>query len=368
MSLGALFMNLPPILPSLKTIYGVTNAQIAFLVTSLIMTHGLVQVPAGLFTDRVGVKKTLIISLSLIFVSSLLCVFNTKYGFVLAMRILSGLGCGFAFSSGIKYATLFAQKSHRGMIQGFYGASFSIGAIVPFFLMPPLIEMKWELIYLATSLFFILPIALLVAWGKEVNPSGVVPLADLKSVFSSKAIWILGVLHAVCFGSMLTLGTWFSAFVVHTGQMDSLRIVGAWGAFVMFLSGLARFMGGVLLRNLSAIKIIRTSLLLLFLSYPFLIFKNHFGHPLFFFGLAIYMSSITFGPIFFLSFVVSGAGSAATGFGIVNFVANMGCLFFPILFGHLIDLTGTYEASFLFMSGLVIVGMCLTFVLRVQTK
>lgn len=368
MSLGALFMNLPPILPSLKTIYGVTNAQIAFLVTSLIMTHGAVQVPSGVFTDRMGVKKTLLVSLVILFISSLLCVINTTYEFVLVMRIIGGIGTGFAFTSGIKYATLFTPEIHRGMIQGFYGASFSLGAIFPFFLMPLLIELDWKWVYLSTSLFFVLPIVLLVAWGKEMKPPSAIPLAQFKSVFSSKAVWILGALHAISLGGVLTLGTWFSSFAIYASHTDSLRIVGVWGAAVMFVSGVARLTGGFFLRKLSAIKIIRYSLLILLLSYLCLIFSTRFGYRLLFFGLAIYMSSSTFGPIFFLSFVVSGAAFAATGFGILNFIANLGSLFFPILFGYLIDLTGGFEASFWLMSGLVIIGMCLTFALRVQTK
>ncbi len=150
--------------------------------------------------------------------------------------------------------------------------------------------------------------------------------------------------------------------------MDSLRVAGAWGAAVMFLSGLARLMGGFFLRELSAIKIIRYSLIILFLSYLFLIYSVRFEYRLLFFGLAIYMSSVTFGPIFFFSFIVSGAEFAATGFGIINFIANLGSLFFPILFGYFIDLTGNFETSFFFMGGLAIVGMCLTFLLRARTK
>lgn len=361
-------MNLPPILPGLKAIYGVTNARIAFLVTSLIMTHGLVQIPSGLFTDRVGVKKTLVISLAILFVSNVLCVFNDSYAFVVVMRIISGIGTGFAFTSGIKYATLFTHEGQRGMIQGFFGGSFSIGAIFPFFLMPMLIEIDWKLVYLATSLFFIVPIALLAAWGKEVKPSAVISLDHFKSVFSAKDVWILGILHAVFFGGVITLGTWYSTFAINSSHMDSLRTVGVWGGAVMFLSGLARLMGGLFLRKLPAVKIIRYSFIILFLSYLFLIFSTRFEYRLLFFGLAIYMSSATFGPIFFLSFIVSGAEFAATGFGIVNFIANLGSLFFPILFGYFIDLTGGFEASFWFMSGLVIIGMCLTFLLRVQTK
>ncbi len=364
MGLGVVFMNLPPILPSLKTIYGVNNARLAFLATSVILTHAAVQIPAGIITDRAGVKKTLILSLALIVIASLLCIIRSDYSFVLAMRLLSGVGTGFAFCAGIKYATLFTEEKHRGAAQGIFGGSFSMGAVFPFFVMPALMKIDWRLVYFVTALFLAVPLGCMLALGKEVKSDSTVRLAQYKSIFFSRVILVLGLLHGIFFGSVMTLGTWFSSFAVHSGQMPSLHVAGLWGALMMLVSGLARFMGGFFVRVLSARQIILYSYLLLLLSFLLLSQVDQFFALLLVFFMAFYAGSVTFGPIFLLSSIATTLELAATGFGVVNFVANLGSLLLPIVFGYFIDLTGAFKLSFLFMSGLVLLGILMTFSLK----
>lgn len=364
MGLGVAFVNLPPVLPSLKEFYHTDNARIAFLVSSLVLAHGFVQIPAGMITDSIGVKKTLLMSLALLFFSNLACMFNLDYGFVLTMRLFSGVGTGFAFASGIKYASVFTSDRHRGMMQGFFGGSFSIGGVMPFFVMPSLMLIDMRLIFLVTALFYVIPFAMLLIWGKEVKTKSAVKLAHFKPVFQDKAIWVLGLLHAVFFGGVVTLGTWFSAFAVHADPGLSLKLAGIWGALIMFISGLARFIGGGLLMKFLPVKIILYSFSLLLLSYILLVLTDNFMILIILYCLAAFMSSVTFGPIFYLSSVISKMELAATGFGIVNFIANLGSLVWPVIFGYFIDVTGNYSVSFLFMGALVCSGIIMTFWLK----
>ncbi len=364
MGLGVVFMNLPPVLPTLKAAYNVTNASIAFLVTSLVLAHAAVQIPSGLITDQIGPKKTLIISLGIIFLSTLACAFNTSYTFVLVMRFLSGFGTGFAFNSGLKYASIFTAANRRGMMQGIFGGSFSIGGIIPFFLMPFLADINWKFIYLVSSAFFILPITGFFLWGKEVKSESTIKLSQFKPVFKSRSVWILGLMHAIFLGGVLTMATWFSAFVVFTNPGSSLNIAGAWGALMMLTSGIARFMGGTYLRWLSARSIVLFSFLPLGVCYLLLSHVHPFGYVLPLFYVAVYLSSVTFGPIFFLSTISTKMELAGSGFGIVNFIANLGGLMLPILFGYFVDLTGVYKMSFIFMGLLAIGGSLLTIALK----
>jgi MFS transporter, ACS family, glucarate transporter len=250
------------------------------------------------------------------------------------------------------------------MMQGIFGGSFSIGGIIPFFLMPLLAGISWKYIYLASSAFFVLPITCLFLWGKEVKSESVIKLSQFKPVFKSRSIWILGLMHAIFFGGVLTLGTWFSAFVIFTNPSSSLHIAGAWGALMMLISGIARFMGGTYLHWLSARSIVLLSFLSLCACYLLLSQANRFGYVLALFYLAVYLSSLTFGPIFFLSTISTKMELAGSGFGIVNFITNLGSLVLPILFGYFVDLTGTYKISFLFMGMLAIGGSLLTIPLK----
>ena len=220
MGVGFVFMNLPPIMPSLKTIYGVNNAQIAFLATSVVLAHAGFQIPAGIITDRMGVKRTLILALALIVISSLLCTIDSSYFFVLTMRLLNGVGTGFVFCAGNKYAILFTPEKHRGAAQGIFGGSFSLGAVLPFFIMPGLMAIDWKLVYLVTALFLMVPLVSMLIWGKEVKPDSTLRLTQFKFLFLSKIILVLGFLHGIFLGSMMTLGTWFSSFAVQREFRD----------------------------------------------------------------------------------------------------------------------------------------------------
>ena len=364
MGVGVVFMNIPPVLPELKTTYDVTYARIGLLVTSLIFAHAAVQIPSGLVTDVIGPKKSLLGSLSLILIANLLCAFNNHFNFVLSMRILSGIGTGFAFLAGMKYAALFTSERSRGLVQGFFGGSFSIGCIVPFLLMPIMIEINWRLIYLTTAAFFIIPILCLVVWGSEVHSESRMQLAHFKPVFKNKAIWILGVLHGLFFGGVVTMSTWFSAFITSLSNNDSLSMAGVLGAVMMLISGIARFMGGGLVKRFTPFTILIYSFLILVVSFLMLCWTDHFFLLLFFFGLAIYMGSITFGLIFFLSSVASKMEFAASGFGIVNFVANIGSFLLPILFGYLIDISGSFTLSFISMGAFSACGAAIVILLK----
>jgi nitrate/nitrite transporter NarK len=367
MGVGFVFMNLPPIMPSLKTIYGVNNAQIAFLATSVVLAHAGFQIPAGIITDRMGVKRTLILALALIVISSLLCTIDSSYFFVLTMRLLNGVGTGFVFCAGNKYAILFTPEKHRGAAQGIFGGSFSLGAVLPFFIMPGLMAIDWKWVYLVTALFLMVPLVSMLIWGKEVKPDSTLRLTQFKFLFLSKIILVLGFLHGIFLGSMMTLGTWFSSFAVQSSHMSSLKVAGIYGALMMLVSAMARFMGGFFLRGLSARQIILYSSFLLLLSFLALSQVDHFFLLILFFFMAFYASSVTFGPIFLLSTIASTLEFAGTGFGIVNFIANLGGVFFPILFGHFIDLTGAFKFPFLFMGTLVILGILVTFSVKMKT-
>jgi nitrate/nitrite transporter NarK len=364
MGLGVVFMNIPPVLPELKMTYGVTYARIGLLATSIIFAHAAVQIPSGLLTDIIGPKKSLLLSLSLILIANLLCIFNNHFNFVLCMRIISGIGTGFAFLAGMKYAALYTSEENRGLVQGFFGGAFSIGAILPFLLMPIMVKIDSRLIYLTTAAFFMIPIFCLLIWGVEVHTQSGMRLAHFKPIFKNKDIWMLGILHAIFFSGVLTLSTWFSAFFTSMSNSESLSMAGAWGAVMMFISAVARVTGGALVKCFAPFKILMGSFLVLVVSYLMLCWTDQFILLLFFFGLAIYVGSVTFGLIFFLSSAASKMEFAASGFGIVNCVANIVSFLLPIFFGYLIDLTGSFTLPFLFMGGFSVCGAALVLLWR----
>ena len=63
LNLGITFMNIPPALQTLMGVYGVSCVTISVLIGILFWSYALMQMPAGLITDRAGIKRTLVMSL-----------------------------------------------------------------------------------------------------------------------------------------------------------------------------------------------------------------------------------------------------------------------------------------------------------------
>jgi MFS family permease len=102
LGMGVAFLNLTPVLPVLQAFYGVSNARMGMLVTALVLTHSLVQVPSGLVVDKLGVRMGVLLALGLGFLGCFLSVFSQNYGFILAMRLLTGMGTGLSFVAGLQ--------------------------------------------------------------------------------------------------------------------------------------------------------------------------------------------------------------------------------------------------------------------------
>jgi nitrate/nitrite transporter NarK len=78
------------------------------------------------------------------------------------------------------------------------------------------------------------------------------------------------------------------------------------------------------------------------------------------------MSSLTFGSVFSLGYRYSSPPVAGTTIGLINFIAGIGAFLFPIIFGYLLDLTGTFTAPFFFLSTLAGLALWRCFNLPVE--
>ncbi|MEM4406451.1 MAG: MFS transporter [Candidatus Methanomethylicaceae archaeon] len=365
---GMVFLKIPPVLPRFQDLYFLSSAQAAFLVTSVTISHALVQIPAGMVTDRLGSRKALICSLLLICVSSILPVAGPSPSLLIISGLLSGTGTGFAFNSGIKYATLHSSDRFRGLVQGSFGGAFSLGGIPAYLIVPVLFDFEPKLIFAITSAVALIPALGLIIWGKDVEYKSRVTLEGLKIVFYIPSVWMIGVLHAIFFGSFMTLATWFPAFAVSFAGVDSLNQAGAWGSLLLMGSGIARITGGAFVNWISSERILWYALLFQAISMAVLICSSVSFVTVISFGTALYMSSVTFGAIFNLCYNMVGESHAGTGFGLLNFIANIGSSIFPVIFGWLVDMTCEYTTSFFFMIGLCCVGGLCLFFLKKEEK
>lgn len=334
------------------------------LVTALIFTHSLVQIPAGLVVDRLGVRAGLLLALGLGFLGCVFSIFSQNYGFILALRLLTGLGTGLSFVAGIHCATSHAAEEKKLPVQAVFGGLINVGSMIPFFISTMLLEADQRLIQAYTALFFLFPLLAVWIWGQNPAKKAVVSKIRVSQVFTAGPAWTLGFSHALFFGGMMTIGTWITSYLLQTAPGPFwLPWIGWIGGLVIAVSAAGRFLGVWVPPWISPRTLIIWAVALLAVSYGGLGVSRTLTSGLILLGVAALMSSVTFGSVFSLGYRCSPPQVAGTTIGLINFIASIGAFLLPIIFGYLLDLTGTFTVPFLFLSALAFLTLLRVFTL-----
>jgi nitrate/nitrite transporter NarK len=343
---GYMFLNIPPALDALMVLYGASYVKISLLMSALLWSHTLMQVPGGMIADRIGIVRTLSIGLLFMGFGSLTAASSPNLAVAILGRVVIGFGTGLSFVTTMKLIALYAPEGGAGSYQAFFAASFSIGCILAFLTIPQVIGFGWQWVYLTPGLTCFPLLGMLLALKvKQRSTAGPAPLT-LPGVVRIKVGWILGIYHALSYGSMINLGNWLPSLLAEVWT-DTTAIQLAWGgALVMAISGLGRLCGGFILFRISPLRIANGSIAILCLMFVglFLI-----PVPLFLLLLALlaaWFASINFGAFFLLASRATSPDSLATLFGFINFLANLGAVLFTLMFGFVKDAAGSLSAGF----------------------
>ena len=81
---GIIMMNIPPVLNELMTLYGVSYIRISVLMSALLWPHTIMQLPAGMIVDKLGVRRTQFLSYACMCVGSAMPVIGPLLGWGIA--------------------------------------------------------------------------------------------------------------------------------------------------------------------------------------------------------------------------------------------------------------------------------------------
>jgi fucose permease len=343
---GVTFMNIPPALSRLMAVYQASYVQISIVIGILFWSHALMQVPGGMVVDRLGIKKTLLIGLSLICSGNLLPAVLPSLGLALFGRTITGLGMGVSFLASMKMIALYAPAERAGVYQAFFGGSFSFGTIFSYLVIPLLVKASWRWSYLVPGGICLLFLVFLRNLRLEsISTAAPRPLA-LGGIVRIRNGWILGLYHALSYGSVITLGSWWPSLLSEIKDNPSAVQMAWGGALLMLISGVARLSGGFLLLRFRSSSVANASILILsavflglfLIPYPGLIF------PLLL--LAAWFGSVNFGAFFHLVSRETTPDSLASLLGFVNFLANVGAVLFTAMFGWIKETSGSFVWGF----------------------
>jgi MFS family permease len=344
--LGITFLNIPPALAELQRLYGASYTGMSVLLSALLGSHALLQIPAGMVIDRLGLKRSLLLGLLLMSAGNLLPAAAPELTLAVAGRIITGLGTGISFISVLKLIAVTAPGRRSGSLQSFFAAFFSLGNILAYILVPRLVRFGWQWVYgfpaaCCLGLLF---------WWLSVRPPRPAPLKaaamPVRRLFFIRAGWILGLYHGLSYGSIMALGSWMPVLISEVRRGASAAELSLGGALVMAMAGLGRLSGGYVLMRFSALQVATGSVFALAGLYLLLFAAPPPGMVLALALAVAWVSCINFGSFFHLAASAVGAEALATFFGFVNFLANLGAVLLTLSFGMVKDLTGSLYWGF----------------------
>jgi MFS transporter, ACS family, hexuronate transporter len=344
-SIGVTFMNIPPALDVFMVAYKASYPRISLLIGALFWSHALMQLPTGILADHIGIKRTLSAGLFCMGLGNLLLAVLPAIEVGVWGRVLTGVGRGLCGVTTMKWIALDAPGRKGGTYQGFFAEFFSIGSIFAYLLIPMIVRFGWQWAYVLSGGMSLFLLAILFMFQEIPALPGYVPFS-MGRVFWIREGWVLGLVHALSYGPLISLGNWIPSFLSEIWkEPSSLKF--AWcGALIMLISGLGRFSGGFLLLKFRPLTIINGSILILSILFSGLFFIPSNDLVLMLALLVGLFGSINFGAVFHLTSQATTSDSVGSLIGLVNFVANMGAAVFTLLFGWVKGTTGSFGLGF----------------------
>jgi len=119
-----------PVLPALAREYGVSSASLGFLFGVYAVAMIALMPVVGLWTDRAGPRKPLLVGLVGLASSTLLFAFAPGYGFLIAARALQGASAAVSWTAGLALLAASFPVERRSAAMGKALSAMSIGTLV----------------------------------------------------------------------------------------------------------------------------------------------------------------------------------------------------------------------------------------------
>jgi MFS transporter, ACS family, hexuronate transporter len=360
-------LAIPPLIPFLQPELNLTYSQVGSLMTFLYLGAILMSLPAGWITDRLGVKRTIVYSL--IFTGFLVALLSRvgNYFAAIIFTLFVGLGYGMANPPTTKGIMLLVQEKNRGFAMSAKQTGVPIAGGMAAAVLPSLaILFSWKFSFILTGIFISITGLLsqiLYRQDQEQTPLPTLkPLEssphEWKKIYQNKNIFLLSIAGAFC---ALVQTSLFTYTILYLKDARNFGLIQA--AFCLTLMNIGGILGrlfwGVLSDRLG--KGSRKVVLQVLVSVIFLIsLVLGFNIPMPSMILVVVLfilgaSAIGWNGVYH-AFIgeISGKEMAGRATGLAMAIVFVGGVIGPILFGKIVDVSGSYHIAWFFLSGAMV--------------
>ena len=373
-------VNISTAAPFIKEDLGLDNTHLGLALAAFSIPYAFFQIFGGILGDKFGPRKVLFAVGVVWALATLFTGFAVGLVSLFAARLALGFGEGASFPTATSAMAKWLPLERRAFGQGITHAFARIGnAIAPLVVAGLIALWNWRL---AFFVFGVISLLWAFAWvvlyrdrpadhpkmtEEELAELSTEQQRDARPPVPWKMLFarILPVTFVdFCYGWMLWVYlTWIPSFF-HESYGLELNKFALFSALVLVGGVVGDTVGGVLsdylLRRTGSLKVARRAVLVVGLLGSFVfILPTLFVHQLALttvcLGVAFFLLELT-NPVLWsipMDIAPNHAGTAGglmnTGFGIAGIVS-------PIIFGHLIDVTGSFVASFTLSAALLVIG------------
>lgn len=370
--------------PLLKKEMGLTATELGLVFSAFAYPYAAMQILGGWLSDKFGPRLILTV-LSVIWAVATICTgFAWGITSLIMFRVLLGIGEGGAFPAATRAFTYWMPASERGFAQGITHSFARLGgAVTPpivlaivsvwgwreSFIILGCVSLVWTALYV--TLFRNTPLEHKWVTDKEINEIGV-KSDDMKKAARQKTPWKrmircmwLVTLVDFCYGwSLWVFLTWIPSYLKDARGFD-LKQIALFAALPLMAGVVGDTLGGIIsdqiYKRTGSLKLARVGLLVVGLSGALAFVVPVVGTEsamtaVYLLSASFFCLELTNAVLWSLPLDIAGkfAGTAGgmmnTGFGVAGMIS-------PVIFGFLIDKTGSYEAPFLITAGLLAVGV-----------
>jgi MFS transporter, ACS family, hexuronate transporter len=353
-------LTIPPLIPFIQSDLKLNYTQIGAIMSFLYFGAVIMSLPAGWLTDRLGVKRMLLLSQA--FMGFFVAMFSLTGNYFMAIlfAFAMGLGYGMVNPPTTKGIMVLVKKEKRGMAMSVKQTGVPIGSAIAAALLPPLaLRFSWGFSFVFAGGIVILSGLLSQVFYQQSREKpnsfssepAEAPPGNPKQIYPIKNIIYLGIGCAFCSLVQIALVTYIILYLRDDRKAD-LVLAGFCLTLVNIGGILGRIFWGVVsdwlfsrkvTLKLIAVLIFLVSLVLgLNLSLPLV--------PLFIIVFLFGFSAVGWNGVYH-AFVgeLSGKEKAGRAIGLSMTITFLGNVIGPVLFGKIIDLTGSYSMAWYFL-------------------
>ncbi|NIN69054.1 MAG: MFS transporter [Anaerolineae bacterium] len=375
--------KVPPVMPVLMEAFSL-DLTTANLLMSVFSLAGLVlAIPAGLIVHGIGPRRAGLISIGSVVIGAALGAVSGGATALLLSRTIEGLSFVFMMIGAPAIIAVWFSAQDRGVPMGIFATWVPVGNMIAFVVAPALaVQFGWQAIWwfgCAYGTLTFLVFWVLVRMPTEAaeladtsNPTGTGQLsrgqstAAVRRALANRDVWLLGLMFlcfTMCFPAFMANMPTF----LHTVRGYTLATAG----LIVSLSSIAAIVScpavGWISDRISSRKTVYMVAYLALTVLWVLPFRvTGAAIPLFMIGFGVFAPAIPTMVMASVPEIVERPELAGIGMGVVVMVQNLGLLLGPVIFGRIVQTTGSWVMAGYALTPFCVLGVVVGLTVRVR--